>query len=108
MLPPASATSMQLRFDAHLTSGTFLSQQGSYEKAVEEFRQAVDIFPKSVEAHVYLGLGLLQANKKPEGIAEIRAAKALDAKQANEILTKALHLQVDERNLDGFIEQAMR
>ena len=108
MLPKASPTSMQLRYDAHLTSGTYLSQHGRFDQAVTEFRSAVDILPKSVEAHIYLGLGLLQANKKPEGIAELRAARSLDAKQANEILSKALHLPADERNFDGFIEQAMR
>ena len=108
MLPQASPTSKQLRYDAHLTSGTYLSQHGRFDQAVTEFRSAVDILPKSVEAHIYLGLGLLQANKKPEGIAELRAARSLDAKQANEILSKALHLPADERNFDGFIEQAMR
>ncbi|HEX7681749.1 MAG TPA: hypothetical protein VF713_26760 [Thermoanaerobaculia bacterium] len=108
MLPAASPTSMQLRYDAHLTSGTFLSQQGRFDQAVAEFRSAVDILPKSVEAHIYLGLGLFQANKKPEGIAELRAARALDAGQANAILSKALHLPADERNFDGFIDQATR
>ncbi len=108
MLPQSSPTSMQLRYDAHLTSGTFLSQQGRFDQAVTEFRSAVEILPKSVEAHIYLGLGLLQANKKPEGIAELREARSLDARQANEILSKALHLPADERNFDGFIEQAMR
>ena len=99
---------MQLRYDAHLTSGTFLSQQGRFDQAVTEYRGAVEILPKSVEAHIYLGLGLLQANKKPEGIGELRTARSLDARQANEILSKALHLPADERNFDGFIEQATR
>jgi hypothetical protein len=108
MLPPTSPTSMQLRFDAHLTSGTYLSQHGRYSEAIEEYRRATEIFPSSVEAHIYLGLGLLQANRKPEGIAELRAAKALDAAQANAMLTKALQMPPSERNLDGFIEQVSR
>jgi hypothetical protein len=108
MLPQTSTTSMQIRFDAHLTSGTYLSQHGRYNDAVEEYRQATEIFPKSVEAHIYLGLGLLQANRKPEGIAELRAAKEIDAKQANAMITKALQMPASERNLDGFIEQMMR
>jgi len=96
---------MQIRFDAHLTSGTYLSQRGSYAEAVEEYRRATEIFPKSVEAHIYLGLGLLQANKKPEGIAELRAARDLDSSQANAMLTKALQMPPSDGNLDGFIEQ---
>jgi len=108
MLPQTSPTSMQLRFDAHLTTGTYLSQHGRYPEAVEEYRRATEIFPKSVEAHIYLGLGLLQANKKPEGIAELRTARDLDAKQANAMLTKALQMPTSERNLDGFIEQVAR
>jgi tetratricopeptide (TPR) repeat protein len=108
MLPATSPTSMQLRFDAHLTSGTYLSQHGRYPEAIEEYRRATEIFPNSVESHIYLGLGLLQANRKPEGIAELRAAKALDPKQANAMLTKALQMPASERNLDGFIEQVSR
>jgi len=108
MLPKTSPTSMQLRFDAHLTSGTYFSQHGRYSEAIEEYRHATEIFPSSVEAHIYLGLGLLQANKKAEGIAELRAAKALDALQANAMLTKALQMPASDRNLDGFIEQVAR
>jgi hypothetical protein len=106
MLPPESPTARQLRFNAFLTLGTAFSQQGRFDQAVEQYRHAVDLSPNSIEAHIYLGLGLLQANKKPEGITELRAAKALDATQANAFLTKALQLPPGEGNLDGFIEQA--
>lgn len=106
MLPPESPTARQLRYNAFLTLGTAFSQQGRFDQAVEQYRHAVDISPNSIEAHIYLGLGLLQANKKPEGIAELRAAKALDPTQANAFLTKALQLPPGEGNLDGFIEQA--
>ena len=103
MLPP-----LQADYDEYLNNGTALSQQGRYDEAIGEFRRAVAIFPSSTEARIYLGLGLLQANKKEEGVAELRAAKAIDARQANELLTKALHLPGNVGNLDGFIEQAAR
>jgi tetratricopeptide (TPR) repeat protein len=108
MMPHTLETALQSDYDEYLNDGTAFSQQGRYDEAVTEYRHAVEIFPKSVEAHIYLGLGLIQANKKAEGIAELRAAKTLGATQANEILTKALHLPASEGNFDGFIEQAMR
>jgi tetratricopeptide (TPR) repeat protein len=99
---------LQADYDEYLNEGTAYSQAERFDEAVIEFRHAVEIAPQSVEAHIYLGLGLLQANKKAEGIAEIRAAKALNATQANQFLTKALHLPANEGNLDGFLEQATR
>jgi protein O-mannosyl-transferase len=99
---------LQSDYDAYLNNGTAFSQQGRYDEAVDEFRRAVTIAPRATEARVYLGLGLLQANKRAEGLAELRTAKAIDAIQANELLTKALHLPANEGNLDGFIEQASR
>jgi len=108
MLPPDSPTALQLSYDAHLNKGTVFSQQGRYDEAAKEFRSAASIFPRSIEARIYLGLGLLQANKKDEGLAALREAKSIDAKQANEFLTKALHLPASDANLDGFVEQAAR
>ena len=108
MMPRMPSTALQLDFDAYLNNGTAFSQEGRYDEAVDEFRRAVAISPGSIEAHIYLGLGLVQANKRMEGVEELRAAKAIDAAQANELLTKALHLPADARNLDGFIEQVAR
>jgi protein O-mannosyl-transferase len=106
MMPHTLAAALQADYDDYLNEGTAFSQQGRYDDAVIEYRHAVDISPQSVEARIYLGLGLVQANKKTEGVAELRAAKAIDATQANELLTKALHLTPDAGNLDGFIDQA--
>jgi tetratricopeptide (TPR) repeat protein len=106
MLPAESPAALQLRYDLYLNNGAAFSQQGHYDQAVEQFQHASSLFPKSIEAHIYLGLGLLQANKRGEGITELRLAKMLDATQANTFLTKALHLPPNDGNLDGFIEQA--
>jgi tetratricopeptide (TPR) repeat protein len=103
-LPPA----LQADYDAYLNEGTAFSQQGQMNEAVEEFRHAVALAPRAAEAHVYLALGLLQANRHPEGLAELQTAKSIDAKQANDILSKALHLPANDGNLDAFIAQAAR
>ena len=100
-LPPA----LQSDYDAYLNEGTAFSQQGRHDEAVAEFRHAVAIAPQSIEAHIYLALGLLKASHRPEGLAELQAAKSIDAKQANAQLTKALHLPANDGNLDAFIEQ---
>ena len=92
-------------YDRYLDAGTKLSQEGRYDDAVSQYRLAVELFPRSVEAHIYLALGLLQANKRSEGVAELRAAKAISPAEANDFLTNALHLPDNPRNLDAFIAQ---
>jgi len=99
------STPLQADYDAYLNEGTALSQAGQFADAVIEFRHAVEIAPNSIEAHIYLGLGLLQTNDRAGGVAELRAAKALSPVEANDFLTKALHLPANEGNLDGFILQ---
>jgi len=96
----------QDQYDRYLDEGTKLSQAGRFDEAVSSYRLAVEVFPKSVEAHIYLGLGLLQANKRTEGVAELRAAKAISPTEANDFITNALHMPVNDRNLDAFIAQA--
>jgi len=93
-------------YDRYLDGGTKLSQEGRYDDAVSQYRLAVELFPRSVEAHIYLALGLLQANKRSEGVAELRAAKAISPTEANDFLTNALHLPASNVNLDGIIAQA--
>src|SRR3954452_15058632 len=93
-------------YDRYLDGGTKLSQEGRYDDAVSQFRLAAELFPQSVEAHIYLGLGLLQANKRSEGAAELRAAKTISPTDANDFLTNALHMPNNPRNLDLFIAQA--
>jgi hypothetical protein len=108
----AAATQMlphnprQDEYDRYLDEGTKLSQAGHYDEAVSQYRLAAEIFPNSVEPHIYLGLGLLQANKPSEGVAELRAAKAISPTDANDFLTNALHLPANPVNLDAIIAQA--
>lgn len=106
--PTASPTpppDVMARIGALLEKGTALSQAGRYEEAVTEFRKAVDLAPKAAGVHIYLALGLLQAQHRDEAIAQLRAAKALDPIAANDILTRALHMQPAPNNLDMLIAQ---
>jgi len=96
----------QDEYDLYLDGGTKFSQEGHFEEAVSQFRLAAALFPQSVEVHIYLGLGLLQANKRSEAVAELRKAQAISPADANDFLTNALHLQANARNLDAFIAQA--
>ena len=93
------------RYDMYMNLGTSLSNDNRYDDAVAQFRKAVEIMPRSPEAHVYLALGLLQAKKKEEAIREFETAKSIDAAQANDFLTKALHWAPGPGNLDTFIAQ---
>jgi len=93
------------QYDTYLNVGTELSREERFQDAVKAFRKAVEIAPQSPEAHIYLGLGLIQAGQTQEGIAELRAAKAIDPLQANDFLTKALQWQPGPSNLETFISK---
>jgi tetratricopeptide (TPR) repeat protein len=93
-------------YDRYLDGGTKFSQEGHYDEAVSQFRLAAELFPQSVEPHIYLGLGLLQANKRAEGVAELRAAQKISPTDANDFLTNALQLPNNPRNLDAIIAQS--
>jgi tetratricopeptide (TPR) repeat protein len=89
--------------NALLTSGTVLSQEAKYDEAVAQFRKATELAPQSVEAHVYLGLGLVQAKKNSEAVVAFRAAERLDAARANDYVTRALQLPPHPTNLRDLI-----
>lgn len=91
--------------DALLDTGAAMSQQGKPDEAVQYFRAAVDFAPRSVEARIYLALGLARANKNPEAVEQLREASRLDARGANEILTKALRLPPKSTNLDDILNR---
>lgn len=103
--PQQPTTAELARIGAFLDRGTSLSQAGRYEEAVAEFRKAVEVAPRAAGVHVYLALGLLQAKHNDEGIAQLRTAKLLDPIAANDILTRALHMQPGPDNLDMVLSQ---
>ncbi|HKR63538.1 MAG TPA: hypothetical protein VJZ00_07380 [Thermoanaerobaculia bacterium] len=98
----------QGRASAHVTRAVALSQQQRFDEALVEYRNAVAAFPTSAEPHVYLALGLLQAKQPREAAQELLRAKQLDATAANALITSALRLPPDARNLDAIAAQLAR
>jgi len=89
-----------------LNSGTALSQQVKLDEAVAQFRRATEVAPRSIEARIYLGLSLLQANRHDEAARVLEEAERMDEKQANEIVIRALRLQASDANMHSIIESA--
>jgi tetratricopeptide (TPR) repeat protein len=100
---PAPVPDKKRQLDAFLDAGTAESQQGHRDHAIEQFRKAVALAPESVEAHVYLALGLGQAQRNADAAAELREAKRLDANAANTFVTKAMRIQPAPDNIDRLI-----
>jgi tetratricopeptide (TPR) repeat protein len=102
----AAGISLPNEYDAAIARGVELLNRGDGNGAVASFRQALDLQPRSTAAHVYLALGLLRVQRGREAAAALRSAKALDARQANEFITKALTMPPGPDNLDMVISQA--
>lgn len=100
---PTPVPDKKQQLDAFLDAGTAESQQGHRDHAIEQFRKAVALAPESVEAHVYLALGLGQAQRNADAAAELREAKRLDADAANTFVTKAMRIQPAPDNIDRLI-----
>jgi thioredoxin-like negative regulator of GroEL len=83
-----------------------LLNRGDAGGAIAAFQQALDLQPRSTAGHVYLALGLLRAQRGREAAAALSSAKAIDAKQANDIITKAFHMPPGPDNIDMVIRQA--
>jgi tetratricopeptide (TPR) repeat protein len=91
--------------DALLDTGAAMSSQGKSEEAIQYFRAAVDFAPRSVEARIYLALGLAKANKNKEALEQLTEASRIDARGANGILTKALRLPEKSTNLEDIMNR---
>lgn len=66
-------------FIAH---GNLLERQGHYERAIEQYRKALELTPSSVLARNRLGVTLNKVGRHAEATQEFRRAVALGAKQA--------------------------
>lgn len=106
MLAQASTgTPARSEYDLAIDLGVKLLNENDLAGAIAAFRRAVDLQPHSAAAHVYLALALLRAHRA-DAAAALRAAKAIDAKKANEYITKALRMRPAPDNLDMVITQA--
>jgi tetratricopeptide (TPR) repeat protein len=101
----AAGVPQRNEYDAAFERGVALLNRGDGNGAVAAFRQALDLQPRSLDAHIYLALGLMRTQHGREAAAALREAKALDARQANETLTKTLRMPPGPDNLDIVITQ---
>jgi tetratricopeptide (TPR) repeat protein len=62
------------RPEAHLDRGTILARERRYGEAIEEFRRALELDPRSAAAKVNLGAALAQSGRLDEGRALIESA----------------------------------
>jgi len=93
-------------YDLAVERGVMLHNRNDFAGAIAAFRQAIDLQPRSVVAQIYLALALLRTHRGLEAAAALRTAKAIDAKQANDCITKALRMPPGPDNLDMMITQA--
>jgi tetratricopeptide (TPR) repeat protein len=93
-------------YDLAIDRGVKLLNGNDVAGAAVAFRQAIDLQPRSAAAQIYLALTLLRAHRGLEAAAALRAARAIDAKQANDYITKALRMPPGPDNLDMMITQA--
>ena len=84
--------------------GLALLNTGDKAGAVKVFQEAVELEPDALDARMYLGVALVQARRNPEAVTQFEIARKLDPVKANDYITKALHLQPDEHNLQLVIE----
>lgn len=77
MQPPG--TPDQDRLLRHRNLGkAFYENPTTQAQAVEEFRQALELAPKSVQERLNYGLALMNADRRAEGIAELEAVQRQD------------------------------
>src|SRR5713226_3678337 len=78
LLYPAESKQEQLA--RHINLGkAFYENPATPNEAVEEFRKALALDPKSAREHLNYGLALLRAGKTKEGVAEIEKARSIDS-----------------------------
>lgn len=84
-LPTAKASKVDTRLDAstYLAHGHLLERQGSHERAVAQYREALKINPNLVAAHNRLGITLNKLGRHAEASAEFRAALELEPRAAH-------------------------
>jgi Tfp pilus assembly protein PilF len=77
----APAEGREQRLARHLNLGkAFYENPATPKEAVEEFRQALALNPKSAREHLNYGLALLRAGQTKEGVAELERARSIDSK----------------------------
>ena len=99
---PADAAARNARMNEYFRNGLNSLNSGNISDAVRTFQEAVAFEPNAVDARIYLALALMQGGRNPEAIEQLETAKRLDAKKANDYITKGLSMPPGE-NLDMVI-----
>jgi tetratricopeptide (TPR) repeat protein len=113
--PPAEPATATTTVDAAVTvrnaqmgeifkRGLALLNSGDKAGAVKVFQEAVELDPEALDAHMYLGIALVQARRNPEAVTQFEIAQKIDPVKANDYITKGLHLEPDEHNLQLVIQ----
>ena len=104
-LAAETGSDTQKQVDRFLDAGVAFAQQKNFTAAIAEYRKAVALAPNLVGPHVYLGIGLAQAQQNAEAASELRTAQQIDAARANRFVTGILRLQPNDSNLDRLVQQ---
>jgi tetratricopeptide (TPR) repeat protein len=94
-------------YDARMNLGAMLSRAGRNEEALAAVHEAAQNAPDSVEPRVYAALIEAQMGRHADAATDAAEAQSIDAKKANDYLTKALRIPEKDTNLSDFIA-AMR
>lgn len=89
--------------DSYNDIGIALSKLGRKSEALEHYSTAVRLAPDRAEFHVNMGMTLLQSDRPAEAIPYLQRAIAInpDIPLAHELLSRAIGLCRDRRNLNG-------
>ncbi len=96
-LPPTADRDRLVLSIALCNVGTTLGKRGQTPRAIELFRQAVQVNPKLARAHNNLGFGLSQIGQTEEAISHYRLALQADPRYARAHYNLALLLEKQKR-----------
>jgi len=91
-------------YDANMNVGALLSRQNRMAESIEHFAAAERLRPKSAEPAVYLSLAYNAAGRTDDALAAIQRAMSISRDDANALLTTAIRMPPDPRNIDGYIQ----
>jgi protein O-mannosyl-transferase len=103
----AAGVSQRSEYDAAIDRGVALLSRGDGSGAVAAFKQSIDLQPRSAAAHAYLALALLRMHRAREAAEALRTANAIDPKQTNDLVTKAMRMPPGPDNVDIVITQLL-
>jgi tetratricopeptide (TPR) repeat protein len=102
--PASVPTQGASQFDAHSKLGYALFSKGDYDGAIQEYRQAISLDPKSAQDHILLGMALRAKGDLDGTVVEYRQAISLSPDRAQDHISLGMVLQA-KGDLDGAIAE---